>query len=383
MKKRGIMKIRILSCFFVLISFCASGQDLSGTYYSEFGTKIEIRGNELTYIEPHFSTPVRSNDTLAKCTFEWVDADFIKINSTPPDIIALKGLNITQHSDSTVIDSIKVSFSIPYQRCNLKIQIHTDTFKTFDFVYSQGSRDVMLPNNVRSITFYIAPEHIIPHTTDGLFYGVIGFDPFQEFEIKENTNTVLIEIPALDDSFFERYYIKDEFARVSNDSIMWKGEVFVKGADAPIQELFQLEGEAGNQLNEMITSSINSYITWKNSFVKDGITLHDTCHYWVCKDGFPADFPYDSMQNVTFLSLHNLNGLSKSLRKELKKGIDACFVWLKLTERQLVIGIGGRRVKLIKKSDFEISMGDWSVFTYEYSCEKQKWLLTNTEYGGI
>ena len=377
------MKIRILSCFFVLISFCASGQDLSGTYYSEFGTKIEIRGNELTYIEPHFSTPVRSNDTLAKCTFEWVDADFIKINSTPPDIIALKGLNITQHSDSTVIDSIKVSFSIPYQRCNLKIQIHTDTFKTFDFVYSQGSRDVMLPNNVRSITFYIAPEHIIPHTTDGLFYGVIGFDPFQEFEIKENTNTVLIEIPALDDSFFERYYIKDEFARVSNDSIMWKGEVFVKGADAPIQELFQLEGEAGNQLNEMITSSINSYITWKNSFVKDGITLHDTCHYWVCKDGFPADFPYDSMQNVTFLSLHNLNGLSKSLRKELKKGIDACFVWLKLTERQLIIGIGGRRVKLIKKNNLEISIGDWSVFTYEYSCEKQKWLLTNTEYGGI
>jgi len=233
------MSIKRVSLFFVLISFCASGQDLSGTYYSEFGTKIEIRGNELTYIEPHFSTPVRSNDTLVKCTFEWVDANFIKINSTPPDIIALKGLNVIQHSDSTVIDSIKMSFSIPYQRWNLKIQIHTDTFKTFDLVYSQGSRDVMLPNNVRSITFYIAPEHIIPHTADGLFYGVIGFNPFQEFEIKENTNKVLIEIPALDDSFFERYYIKDDYARVSNDSIMWKGEVFVKGADAPIPDLIE------------------------------------------------------------------------------------------------------------------------------------------------
>jgi len=369
--------------FFVLISFCASGQDLSGTYYSEFGTKIEITGHELTYIEPHFSTSVRSNDTLAKCTFERIDADFIKINSTSPDIIALKGLNVTQHSDSTVIDSIKLSFSIPYQRWNLKIQIHTDTFKTFDFVYSQGSRDVMLPNNVRSITFYIAPEHIIPHTADGLFYGVIGFDPLQEFEIKENTNRVLIEIPALDDSFFERYYIKDEFARISNDSIIWKGEVFVKGADAPNLELFQPEGEASNQLNEMIISSINSYITWKNSFVKGGISLHDTCHYWVCKDGLPADFPYDSMQNVTFLSLHNWNGLSKSLKKELKKGIDVCFVWLQLTERQLVISIGGRIVKLIKTNNLEVSVGDWSVFTYEYSCEKQKWMLVNTEYGGI
>ena len=97
----------------------------------------------------------------------------------------------------------------------------------------------------------------------------------------------------------------------------------------------------------------------------------------------PADFPYDSMQNVTFLSLHNWNGLSKSLKKELKKGIDVCFVWLQLTERQLVISIGGRIVKLIKTNNLEVSVGDWSVFTYEYSCEKQKWMLVNTEYGGI
>jgi hypothetical protein len=145
----------------------------------------------------------------------------------------------------------------------------------------------------------------------------------------------------------------------------------------------QLKGQANNQLDEMIISSINSYITWKNSFVKRGINVRDTCHYYVCKDGLPADFLYESMQNVTFLSLHNCNGLSKSLQKELKKGIDVCFVWLKLTDRQLVISIGGRSVKLIKKNNLGISIGDWSIFTYEYSCEKQKWLLANTECGGI
>jgi len=146
---------------------------------------------------------------------------------------------------------------------------------------------------------------------------------------------------------------------------------------------FQLKGQANNQQNEMIISSINSYITWKNSFVKGGITIRDTCHYYVCKDGLPNDFPYDSMQNVTFLSLHNWNGLSKSFKKELKKGISLCFVWLKLTDRQLVVSIGGRGVKLIKKNNLGISVGDWGIFTYEYSCEKQKWLLVNTEYGGI
>jgi hypothetical protein len=49
----------------------------------------------------------------------------------------------------------------------------------------------------------------------------------------------------------------------------------------------------------------------------------------------------------------------------------------------LVISLGGRIVKLIKNNNLEVSVGDWSVFTYEYSCEKQKWLLVNTEYGGI
>lgn len=146
---------------------------------------------------------------------------------------------------------------------------------------------------------------------------------------------------------------------------------------------FQLKGQTNNQLNEMIGSSINSYITWKNSFVKRGICIGDTCHYFVCKDGLPADFSYDRMQNVTFLSLHNWTGLSKSLQKKLKKGIDACFVWLKLTDRQFVIHIDGRGVKLIKKNNLGIRVVDWGTFTYEYSCEKQKWLLANTEYGGI
>jgi hypothetical protein len=85
---------------------------------------------------------------------------------------------------------------------------------------------------------------------------------------------------------------------------------------------FQLKGQNVNQLNEMINSSINSYIAWNNDFVKRGISLSDTCKHYVCKDGLPADFPFDSMQNATFFSLHNLNGLPKSFQKELRKGID-------------------------------------------------------------
>lgn len=224
------MKARALLYLCICFSLYAFGQkkDISGTYFSKSGTKIEIIGNELNYIIPQIHSPVWSNDTLAKCTFKWVDVNFIELNSTPPNILALKGLKVVQFSDSTINDSIKVSFLILHQRSNLKISVYTNTFKTFDFIYSKSSRELMLPNNVESITFYIVPEHMIPHTSDGLFYGIVGFDSFQEYKIEKNINHISMEIPAIDDSFFEKYYVKGDYAKISKDTITWKGEVFMK-----------------------------------------------------------------------------------------------------------------------------------------------------------
>ena len=224
------MKVRIFICLFICFNLYAFGQnkDISGVYYAQSGMYIKVKNDNFYLIIPQTHSPVWFNDTLANCTFKWVDKNFIELNSTPPNIITLKGLNVVQSSDSTVKDSIKISFSIPYQRWKLKITVHTNTSKTFDLVYSKSNRELILPNNVKSISFYIVPEHIIPHTSDGLFYGIVGFDSFQECQIEKNINHILIEIPAIDDSFFERYYIKGDYVKVSKDSITWKGEVFVK-----------------------------------------------------------------------------------------------------------------------------------------------------------
>jgi hypothetical protein len=59
-------------------------------------------------------------------------------------------------------------------------------------------------------------------------------------------------------------------------------------------------GQESNQLNEMIISSINSYIDWKNDFVKRGISMRDTCHHYICKDGLPANFPYAAYKTLPF-----------------------------------------------------------------------------------
>lgn len=134
--------------------------------------------------------------------------------------------------------------------------------------------------------------------------------------------------------------------------------------------------EDDNQLNGILIESLRSCLK----------------HYsdlkgYICKDGLPADFPFDSIQDVTFFSLWNISGLSTSLQKDLSKGKWSYFVSIELQGRKINITIERNHVTLIKKflrkRQIYIDISDWGIFTYEYSYEKQKWLLIKTEYGGI
>ena len=224
------MKERFLLFLCICFSINVFGQnkDISGTYSSKRGAIIEISGNEFNYIDPQFGNPRCCNDTLARCAFKWVNADFIELNSTPPRILALKGFKADKFTDAAINDSIKVSFLFPRENRNLKITvIDNDSFNSFHFIYSDSNRELMLPENVASIDLCIEPEDIVIHTADGLFYGTSELDLFG-FQIEENINHISIEAPAIDCAFFDRYYVKDEYAKISEDAITWKGEVFTK-----------------------------------------------------------------------------------------------------------------------------------------------------------
>lgn len=147
--------------------------------------------------------------------------------------------------------------------------------------------------------------------------------------------------------------------------------------------LFQLKGQEKNQLDKLVISAIKSYIIDNKDLVRQRFSLQDTSRYYICMDGLPADFPCDSIQNVTFFSLNNLEGLPNSFKHKLKKGIKTLFVGLKISNNQIVITVTGRGVKRPKKNNISIVTGDWCVSIYEYSCEKQKWELIETKYGGI
>jgi len=147
--------------------------------------------------------------------------------------------------------------------------------------------------------------------------------------------------------------------------------------------VFQLKGQENNQLNKIVISAIKSYTTNNKDLVRNKFSLQDTSRYYICMDGLPADFPYDNVQYATFFSLSNLKGLPDSFKRKLKKGINALFIGLNISNNQIIITISGRIVKRLKKNNLNIAISHWGTFTYEYSCEKQKWELKEPKYGGV
>lgn len=217
----------IFSIFSVFVSFAQ--KELSGYYYSKSGTYIEIKNNMFKLIMPNNAINGWYSNVMAEGIIKQVSTSFIELNTDKDFMIeAIKNIEISQRIDSVVADSIKVRFLIPYQRSKLKISISTNNFRTFELDYSDNNKELNIPSDVKSISFYISPDYIQAHTSEGLFYGTVGFDSMIEYPVENYANVLEIQIPSLNDSFFETYRIKGDYAQIVNDSIIWKGEVYKK-----------------------------------------------------------------------------------------------------------------------------------------------------------
>ncbi len=87
------------------------------------------------------------NDTLAKCTFVWVDDNFIEISSVSPVALGREGLSVSQYQDPSLSDSIKVYFSLPNYTGGLNITVYTNTFEGFKLNYSETHKELALPRD--------------------------------------------------------------------------------------------------------------------------------------------------------------------------------------------------------------------------------------------
>ena len=227
--------MKFILILFWLFSLCAYNQkDFTGTYYDirDNGYNVSITSNRFYYIEPNAGW---CNDTLAECTWKRKNEQFIEIRSSPDYFnLPFENMNVAVSIDSCISpDSIKMVFSIPYTKSNLNIRIsgvYDERGLYKRNIYSGSRCEFMLPKPNGRIS-YIGIEAIKDmreHDSDGKFYGFFDFPVYFSYnESWIGANYYEINIP-LDNSYFEKYYIRKEFVRVHNDTLTWKGRTFVK-----------------------------------------------------------------------------------------------------------------------------------------------------------
>lgn len=219
--------------FLLFFCFClyshAFGQkkDISGIYFCESGYKLEIKGDELIYIEHSEHLPIWHNDTLAICKIKQVNKHVWEISSLDSFYDIYRTMEIVPSYCNLPTDSVKVIFQFPYSLGDLEISIATDM--RFFSKDSVDSKCVYIPKGTEEIVFFIHPpkDGTVVHTPYGQAFGAISFQSFEE-HIDPNADSITIKLPLLDNHFFEKYLITREYIYVDGDTIHWKDKNFIK-----------------------------------------------------------------------------------------------------------------------------------------------------------
>lgn len=133
-----------------------------------------------------------------------------------------------------------------------------------------------------------------------------------------------------------------------------------------------VSGQPSNQLNQFILESVCSYVKDYNSFAKQ--INYDTIQY-ICVDGLPDPFPYDSLPCDVF-SLQWMEGNHPKIKKDFKHSTTVAEVTITINNN--VIGILVSTL-IIKVRNNHIQISRWSdggrkQYYFTYSCVEGKWL---------
>lgn len=237
-----LYSMKCIVLFFIFLSFHSlnAQEKLNGIYLTDPLSFYYVRicGDKFDLIRADMHA---SNDTLAQCTFEWIDEHFIKLNTTelPFNKINL-GVQVLQVFDSLLpIDKINVQFDFPISRYSdfkLKIKVYdNEKYLKPQIINYPEINAVVLPKKTAVIHWVIEQYDAITHVDfdnkGRLSYGLQSFES-NIYSIDHDVNYIKVYTP-LNQSYFERYFVSNEFARIVNDTIIWKNFIFIK---TPINE---------------------------------------------------------------------------------------------------------------------------------------------------
>lgn len=200
---------------------------MEGSYLNDATFEIAIVDTTFYFVIAQGAHLVFENDTLAKCSIKRIGDNFIELNSEHPVDIVRKSMRIVQEYDSTLIHNKQVVFDFPCQR-KVEIEVITNKFKHLNLEYSSHNRSLILPVQTQSFSYIIYLKELPMPILGSVCFGIIQYDPLQEIKFEDDKNIIHIYLPAINDTFFERFFIQGEYAIICGDSINWKGNVFIK-----------------------------------------------------------------------------------------------------------------------------------------------------------
>ena len=210
----------MISLFYSILLYA---NNLDGEYLDESGYKIIISDSTMYYIEYDEHIHQWYNDTLAICNIKIVNDHFFEINSQDPYEELFRNMKIYPSYTPQEKDSILIIFDYPYNWDKLLLSINIG-FNT----YYYKKKCIRIPNSTNSFSFSMEPTIKRPiHTVEGQSYGIVCLAPIP-IDIEPNKNKIMISLPTLNNHFFEKYYIKNEYVYFDNKVIKWKGNVFEK-----------------------------------------------------------------------------------------------------------------------------------------------------------
>ena len=144
-----------------------------------------------------------------------------------------------------------------------------------------------------------------------------------------------------------------------------------------------VKGQTDSQLDSLINKSFISFIENRKELINKGIIHKEYFkNLYFLIDNLPRNFQFcKQIQDMGFSYFTLINPNTRNMKKG--QGYIVIFTDISIINGKLIIALSDRSITRIKRNHIGIAISDWGDYVYEYSCEKQKWILLETKWWNI
>ena len=221
------------------IQCSAQKKVLFGNYTNNVGTTLELSSTRIVILSRERDGCVTSSgritDTIAVCNWGLVSENFIRIDSESPyERVQKSYISHKNFNPKLNRDSIRISFMFPAEKMPIEIELYD--LKTVGKRFNKSLRYSKYNNELNSCdSVLVCIKPLYRPLNIEIFEGALEprlLPPEFSFPFLliatngEQWNTIDIRIPCLTDSFFEQAWIVGEYIQVTEEGLLWRGDLF-------------------------------------------------------------------------------------------------------------------------------------------------------------